>query len=163
MQPPPQPSSSSSVPPPNHPFRSPIKQEPSGLPLPYPLTRPSDHDLTHDTSQPTPSDLAETTARLARLERLLSLQDHAYAEKRLKLAEEAVLRLLEVDEVGGSTAELSVKHGDKRGMGMELGDGYAGNGNRDGTAGDQAGMETSSDAEGMGQDENPVELLGDNG
>ena len=150
MQPPPQ--HSSSVPPPNHPFRSPIKEEPSVLPLPYPLTRPSDHELTHDPSQPIPNDLAETTARLARLERLLSLQDHAYAEKRLKLAEEAVLRLLEVDEVGGSTAERSVKYGDKKV-----------NGNGNGVAGDQTGMETSSDAEGMGQDENPVELLGDNG
>jgi len=159
MQPPPQ--HSSSVPPPNHPFRSPIKEEPSGLTLPYPLTRPSDHELTHDPSQPIPNDLAETTARLARLERLLSLQDHAYAEKRLKLAEEAVLRLLEVDEVGGSTAERSVKYGDKKVNGTS--DGFAGNGNGNGVAGEQTGMETSSDAEGMGQDENPVELLGDNG
>ena len=42
--------------------------------------------------------LAETTARLARLERLLSLKDQGYAEKRLKLAEEAVLRILQVDD-----------------------------------------------------------------
>jgi hypothetical protein len=42
--------------------------------------------------------LAETTARLSRLERLLSLKDQGYAEKRLRLAEEAVLRLLQVRE-----------------------------------------------------------------
>lgn len=46
--------------------------------------------------------LAETTARLARLERLLTLQDHTYAEKRLRLAEEAALRMLE----GGGEAGL---------------------------------------------------------
>jgi hypothetical protein len=44
------------------------------------------------------STLAETTARLSRLERLLSLKDQGYAEKRLRLAEEAVLRLLQVRE-----------------------------------------------------------------
>lgn len=46
--------------------------------------------------------LAETTARLARLERLLTLQDHTYAEKRLRLAEEAALRMLE----GGGEASI---------------------------------------------------------
>lgn len=46
--------------------------------------------------------LAETTARLARLERLLTLQDHTYAEKRLRLAEEAALRMLE----GGAEGSL---------------------------------------------------------
>jgi hypothetical protein len=44
---------------------------------------------------PESAGLAETTARLARLERLLTLQDHTYAEKRLRLAEEAALRMLE--------------------------------------------------------------------
>lgn len=46
-------------------------------------------------SVPESAALAETTARLARLERLLTLQDHTYAEKRLRLAEEAALRMLE--------------------------------------------------------------------
>lgn len=45
--------------------------------------------------------LAETTARLARLERLLTLQDHTYAEKRLRLAEEAALKMLEGGGVAG--------------------------------------------------------------
>lgn len=51
---------------------------------------------------PDPAAVAETTARLARLERLLTLQDHTYAEKRLRLAEEAALRMLE----GGAEGSL---------------------------------------------------------
>ncbi|KAJ9121519.1 hypothetical protein QFC22_002137 [Naganishia vaughanmartiniae] len=62
--------------------------------------------------------LAETTARLARLERLLTLQDHTYAEKRLRLAEEAALRMLE----GGSGAgEENGASPDQQGVSRELG------------------------------------------
>ena len=53
------------------------------------------------------STLAETTARLSRLERLLSLKDQGYAEKRLRLAEEAVLRLLQVRE--GEEVDIGVE------------------------------------------------------
>lgn len=51
--------------------------------------------MTAKNQEPESAALAETTARLARLERLLTLQDHTYAERRLRLAEEAALRMLE--------------------------------------------------------------------
>lgn len=62
-----------------------VSRRQSPLPAPPPAPREA----------PESASLAETTARLARLERLLTLQDHTYAEKRLRLAEEAALRMLE--------------------------------------------------------------------
>ncbi|KAJ9095195.1 hypothetical protein QFC19_007650 [Naganishia cerealis] len=59
--------------------------------------------------------LAETTARLARLERLLTLQDHTYVEKRLRLAEEAALRMLE----GGGTSDQQGRPGSGTSNGNE--------------------------------------------
>lgn len=66
-----------------------------------PLVMPQGEHAASNTAESTA--LAETTARLARLERLLTLQDHTYAEKRLRLAEEAALRMLE----GGGEASVS--------------------------------------------------------
>jgi hypothetical protein len=68
----------------------------------------------YDESESKPRlDIAETTARLARLERLLSLQDHTYAEKRLRLAEEAVLGILEMDG-GADVSDTTKKEEDSK-------------------------------------------------
>jgi hypothetical protein len=64
--------------------------------------------------------LAETTARLARLERLLTLQDHTYAEKRLRLAEEAALRMLESGS-GAAAGEDEGGVADQQGVSTRLG------------------------------------------
>ncbi|KAG7548955.1 hypothetical protein FFLO_03160 [Filobasidium floriforme] len=64
----------------------------------FPRPRTSAPPIDIDSNTDPTSTLAETTARLSRLERLLSLKDQGYAEKRLRLAEEAVLRLLQVRE-----------------------------------------------------------------
>lgn len=66
-----------------------MRQQALEFPRPPPPGEPTGRGTAESTA------LAETTARLARLERLLTLQDHTYAEKRLRLAEEAALRMLE--------------------------------------------------------------------
>lgn len=46
----------------------------------------------------------EMMARISRLERLLCLQDHTHLEKRLRLAEEAVLATLDIAPTFGQKA-----------------------------------------------------------